>query len=334
MYKTSTSYKKPLFCDLIITENCMLKCKMCNMWQSKDDPDSLEIDVWKRFIDSFERFVGGKAQIQFVGGEPLIKKGILDLIKHTVKKGFSTTMTTNAYLIDEDMAKDIVDSGLSTLVISLDSIKRQTHDFLRGVEGTYDRLMMALELLNKLRNNSLHIHIVTTIMQPNLDDLLLLAEWADNNKAIDGITFQAIMQPFFTALDNGWYKNEEFSFLWPKDLEMVNRVLDRLIDLKKRRYKITNPAAQFNIFKSYFEYPDKFVRASRCNFGYKAVSINTAGNIFLCLSMKPIGNIQEAKEIEELWFSEKARQVRENIRNCKNNCKLMINCFFEEESAV
>jgi MoaA/NifB/PqqE/SkfB family radical SAM enzyme len=324
-------YKKPFFCDLIITESCMLRCKMCKMWQGKNASTSLEIEAWKRFVDSFADFVDSKAQVQFVGGEPLLKKGIFDLIRHTVKKGLSTTMTTNAYLIDEKMARDLADSGLNTIVFSLDSIKKKTHDFLRGVDGVYDRVMGAIRLLNKVNGNTLKIHIVAIIMQPNLDDLLELVEWSNRNNAIDCISLQAIMQPFFTSPDNCWYNNEEFSFLWPKDLDKADLVLDGLMNLKKQGYKITNPAAQFNTFKSYFRHPERFVKVSRCNLGYNSVSVNTSGKIFLCLSMEPIGDIRDGTGMKELWFSEKAREVRKGIENCKNNCKLMINCFFEEE---
>lgn len=145
MDKTAQQYRKPNFCDLIITETCMLKCRMCNMWQSKNNSESPEIDVWKTFIDSFADFVENKAQVQFVGGEPLIKNGLLDFIRHTARKGLSTTMTTNGYLIDKNVASDIAGSGLNTLVFSLDSIRKETHDFLRGVNGTYGRVMNAIE---------------------------------------------------------------------------------------------------------------------------------------------------------------------------------------------
>ncbi|MBU1912186.1 MAG: radical SAM protein [Candidatus Omnitrophica bacterium] len=324
-------YKKPIFCDLVITENCMLKCKMCNMWQSKNDSNELPAETWKGLIDSLTDFVGNSAQVQFVGGEPLFKKGVLDIIKHAAKKGFSTTMTTNGYLMDEKVAKDIVESGLNTIVFSLDSIKKETHDFLRGIDGVYDRVMAGIDLLAGLNRGSLKIHIVATIMQQNLDELLELAEWANRNNAINGISFQAIMQPFFTAPDEDWYKNKEFSFLWPKEMNKADHVLDNLIRLKKDGYKITNPIAQFNIFKSYFRYPENFVKTSRCNLGYNSITVNTQGKIFLCNSMLPIGDIQEGKDIKELWFSDKAEEVRNEIRNCKHNCKLLINCFFEEE---
>lgn len=327
----NNTYKKPVFCDLVITENCMLKCKMCRMWQSGNDSKSPELGIWKRFIDSLADFVEGNAQMQFVGGEPLFKKGVLDLIGHAAKKGFSTTMTTNGYLMNEKMAKDISESGLDTIVFSLDGIKKETHDFLRGIDGVYDKVMAGIDLLANFGRDSLKIHIVTTIMQQNLDELLELAEWANQNNAIKGISFQAIMQPFFTPMEEGWHKKEEFLFLWPKNTDKVDDILNRLAEFKKAEWKITNPIAQFSTFKTYFRNPEKFVKVSRCNLGYNSMTVNTLGKIFLCNSMGSIGDIKEGKDIRELWFSDKAEQIRDCIKNCNHNCKLLINCFFEEE---
>jgi MoaA/NifB/PqqE/SkfB family radical SAM enzyme len=323
--------RKPSFCDLIITESCMLKCKMCNMWQSTNDSASPQVDAWENFIDSFAEFVEGKAQIQFVGGEPLAKKGVFDFIRQAARKGLSTTMTTNGYLINKNVADEIIGSGLNTLVFSLDSTKKETHDFLRGVNGTHDRVISAIETLGKLKNDSLRIHIVTTIMQQNLDDLLALADWVNRKDVLDSISFQAVMQPFFTPQDNEWYKKEEFLSLWPQDLGKLSYVLNSLADLRNNGCKINNPVGQFRVFKSYFQHPEKFVKVSRCNLGYNSVSVNTSGKIFLCLSMDPIGDIREGKSMKEIWFSEEAQQARNSIKNCKNNCKSMINCFFEEE---
>lgn len=331
MEKSVPQCRKPDFCDLIITETCMLKCKMCHMWQSQNDSQSPETGEWKNFIDNFSDFVGGKAQVQFVGGEPLLKKGLLDLVKHAALKGLSTTMTTNGYLIDKNMAQGIVDSGLNTLVFSMDGIKKETHDFLRGVHGAYDRVLNAIDLLGKLKNDSLRMHIVTTIMRQNLNELSGLADWVNGSDVLDSISFQAVMQPFFTPPDREWYKSEDFSFLWPTDLEKIERVLDDLAGLKKNGYKINNPVPQFGIFKAYFKHPERFVKASRCNLGYNSLSVNTSGKIFLCLSMDPIGDIRDGKSMEEIWHSKEAQRVRDNIRDCKDNCKSMINCFFEEE---
>ncbi|MHB8154981.1 MAG: radical SAM protein [Candidatus Omnitrophota bacterium] len=324
------NHKKPSFCDLIITESCILKCKMCKMRQINNE-DGLDSGQWLKFIDSFANFVDGKAQVQFVGGEPLLKEGILDLIRHADKRGLITTMTTNSFLLNEEFFDKIMQSGLDTLVLSLDSLNKQTHDFLRGVDGVYDRLMGVINQFARKRNSLMRLHIVTTIMQQNLDSILELAEWVNQHEEIENISFQAITQPFFTPPDNEWYKKKEYSFLWPSDLEKVSFVLGGLEDLKEKGYKIANPVGQFRVFKSYFEHPEQFVKVRHCNLGYNSLSVNTQGKIFLCLSMEPIGDIRENKDMEEIWFSEKAQIIRNKIRNCKSNCKSMINCFFENE---
>lgn len=300
------------------------------MWQSKNDADELSIETWKRFIDSFASFVEGNSQVQLVGGEPLRKKGVLDLITHAANKGLSTTMTTSGYLLNKDVAKNVIDSGLNTIVFSLDSIKEEIHDSLRGRDGVYSKVMEAIETLSKINKNLLNMHVVTTIMQPNLEDIIPLAEWVNKDERLGHISFQAIMQPFFTPQEDDWHNNEEFSFLWPKDTNKVVHVLDRLIELKNKGYKIFNPVSQFELFKSYFRSSESFIKR-RCHLGYNSITVDTAGRIYLCNSMEPIGNIQEEKDIKELWFSEKAFRVRGQIRACKRNCKLMINCFFEEE---
>lgn len=325
------AYDNPHFCDLVITESCMLKCRMCRMWQSKSGIDELPAETWKGFIDSFADFVGGNAQVQFVGGEPLLKNGIMGLIGHARGRGLATTMTTNAYLLDGKVSGDIALSGLNTLVLSLESLKAQVHDFLRGQAGVYARVMAALDFFDRYKGKRPRLHIVTTIMQPNLDGILELAEWAEGSRAVDAISFQALTQPFFTPPDEAWHKSEEFAPLWPKDAARIDEVLDGLIHRKKSGFKITNPAAQFEVFRSYFHDPGRFVKASRCNLGYDSLTVNTAGSIFLCNSMEPIGNIRDRVDIAELWSSEKAEWARRQIKDCRHNCKLMINCFFNDE---
>lgn len=323
---------KPSFCDLIITERCMLRCKMCHMWQSGPGAGEVGVSGWKAFIDSLADFVDGRAQIQFVGGEPLLKDGALEMIRHAADRGFSTTMTTNAYLINEELAGKIIGSGLHTLVFSLDSMDAKTHDSLRGREGVHRNAMQAIELFGRNKNWAPRIHIVATIMKPNLYDLHELVEWSSRCAVIDGISFQAVAQPFFTPADNLWYKSSGFSFLWPEDVAEVDRVMDALIAQKRNGRKIINQPAQLNAFRDYFRNPERFVRATRCHLGYDALSVNTQGNIFLCLSLEPIGRIQDGIPLRELWFSQQAHKVRQKIKDCQRNCKLMLNCFFEEES--
>lgn len=314
-------------CDLIVTENCTLRCKVCHIWKHKRDDKKISLKEYMEFMSDLKQFAGDKIQIQFVGGEPLLKKGIIELIQYAAREGFCTTMTTSGYLINRKMADEIVHSGLNTLGFSLESLREERHDFLRGTSGVQKRIMEAIDFFCKYPH--LQLFISSIITRSNLDDIVELAEWVNRNKGINFIYFQAVMQPFAMPEDDNWYRGEEGAFLWP-DTDKACKVLDDLIELKKKGYKISNQAAQLEIFKSYFKDPHRFIKKTKCNLGHKSFTVLPDGNIFLCLSMEPIGNIKKDK-IDEVWLSEKADVARKQIASCRKNCKLMINCFFEEE---
>ncbi len=262
----------------------------------------------------------------------MMKKGITDLIRVTAENNFLPVMTTSGFLINREKARELVTSGLQNLVLSLDSLNSKTHDYLRGVEGVYEKVIKAIDYFTELSSELPRIHIVTTISALNLNDLVDLVKWVDSRKRIHSIYFQALMQPFFSPPDENWYKKDEFNFLWPGNPEQVMAVIDDLARLKKNGYKIDNPFGQFEIFKSYFSFPDRFLKNS-CDLGYNSFAVDSYGWIYLCFEMDPIGNIREG-DINKIWFGKKAEEVRNEIKTCRKNCKQMINCFFEKNKPV
>ncbi len=319
-------------CDLILLENCFLRCKMCRMWRIPNNSSFTPPAVWKEFLRQLYEYFGSAVQIQFVGGEPLIKEGIFDLIHFAAEKEFTTTMTTNGFLVDGTVAEKIISSGLNTLVFSLDSLNPRIHDDLRGKKGLHDQVLRAIEIVSQCRREYPQINIVTTIMEANLDEIIDLARWVDSRNEIDGISFQAVMQPFNTEPDNQWHQKDEFKFLWPQNFEKINSIVDELINLRETRFKINNPIGQLKAFKAYFNNPERSIKRSQCHLGYSSLSINPRGDVFLCQSLAPIGNIHSDR-FPDMWLGEKARDVRKHIRQCKRNCKSMVNCFFQEEQS-
>jgi len=302
------------------------------MWKNKEENGMLTVKDHQNFIASLKEFAGNDIQIQFVGGEPLLKKGIIELIEYTTKQGFSTTMTTNGFLFNAENRERIANSGLNSLVFSLESLKQKTHDFLRGQKGVHKRIMETIEYFETRENCKAEIFIASIIMNDNLGDILELTEWVNGKKRISSVYFQAIMQPFGSDADNYWYESKDYRFLWP-DIDIIDNILDELIRLKIRGYKIANQIPQLQVYKSYFRNPQRFIKKSKCSLGYKSFTVLSNGDIYLCLSMPSIGNIKTDK-MDKLWFSEKANRIRQQIASCRQNCKLLINCFFEEEACV
>ncbi len=322
---------RPEFVCFGITDDCMLRCKMCRKWQDDiftDKAKEASLEDWKRCVISLRRICRGRLQINFGGGEPLLKKETLELVSFCAQKGFATNIATNGYLIDEVMAEKINDSGLESIIISLDSTNRSVHDYLRGVEGAYDKAIGAIGLLDE-RCDGLYKGICAVIYDKNLDDILNLARWAQEDPRLNSVYFMAAMQPNNTIPDKRWYENEEFSMLWPRDKKKVHAVIAELIRLKSGSSKITNSLAQLEAFDLYYQAPERFVKKTKCNMD-SALHVSSRGDVFLCYNCLPLGNIS-SDDVSRLWFSDKAKEARAQIHGCRNNCHFLLNCYFKQD---
>jgi Fe-coproporphyrin III synthase len=322
----ATNMKRPDFCVVEVSHRCMFKCKMCNYWMSKTDIEELELRHLYKFISSLKDFVGMPFEMNISGGETLMKRGILDLVEFIAAQGFRFSMVTNGFLIDKGTAKRIADSGLSFLAISLDSLDENVHDFLRGRKGARSKVTRALEFFQAHRGKLKNITLQTIVMGQNLDSILDLVEWGKDKQVSH--SFMAVTRPNMIPADLQWYKKDEFNFLWPKDTDKVLNILEELIKLKKSGYRIDNPIGQLEKFKLYFSDPEKFVRDTPCSLGDGIIHINPKGDVYLCCEMDSVGNVKET-EIGTIWESQKAENIRQQIRLCQRNCAGMVNCYRE-----
>ncbi|MDD5560755.1 MAG: radical SAM protein [Candidatus Omnitrophica bacterium] len=314
----------PVFCDIGITENCIFKCKMCRLWESRENTDELSIEEWKYFIDSLAECGFSKVKLHFAGGEPLVKKGVIDVLAHAHRKGFTTVMVTNGFLIDEAMAARIASCGLDVISISLDTLDADMHDSLRGVKGAHAQAMRAIKNLKKEGVKS--ISILAVIMGPNIQHLVELVEWANNNNDLSSIYLQAISQPIATDKDDQWYERESLRYLWPHNEIELDAVMNQLIEYKRQGYKISNSIRQLQVFKTYFRQPNKLGMDMICSQGNYVMYIRPSGDVLLCGSRVAVGNIKDSL-IKDIWYSTEAMVRREQMRNCKESCLNVLNCF-------
>jgi len=324
-----TNINPPFSCSMVLLTRCMLKCKMCHMWKTESDKNELNIDNWKDAVSALCSLFGNSGEIVLSGGEPLLKDGIFDLISFCKKKGLKTIMPSNAFLINGEMARKIAGSGLDQISISLDSYCEETHDFIRGVKGAYKRVLDAIDNLKKL-NSALRIEIITVISGVNLGEIIEHVEWVKQRGNIDSLYFQTIACPFFSSADKFWHNSEEFSFLWPKDMSEMRRIMDNLVQLKERGGMISNSTSQLKLFKSYFENPNKRIGVKKCKLGDFVLNIDQAGDVFLCCFDKPVGNIKK-DNVKTLWYSQEAECARDKMHNCGLACNNIVNCFFKED---
>ncbi len=328
---TTTKLLRPGFCCFGITDQCMLRCKMCEKWKDdiyvKDRQTAPTLEQWKQCVADLAQMVEFPFELDIGGGEALMFDGVLDVVRYSVDKGFNTSIASNGFLIDEAMARRIAASGLKAISISMDSLKEDVHDYLRGVPGVYRRAMNAIDYLHKHCEN-IYINLCCVFYEFNQETILDLVEWANANKKIGTINFMAAMQPNNTAPERDWWHGQ-YGIIWPKHTERTSEIIQKIIDLKKQGYRIGNPTSQLMAFQAYYRDPTKFLKRKQCNLD-RCVLVSAVGDIFLCYDYSRIGNIKRDRLID-VWYSEKADKVREDIASCAKNCHHLINCFDEFE---
>lgn len=328
---------RPRACCITVNPKCMSRCKMCYMWKENTvSPDfrEIELEYWQKIVVLLHEFMGNSINICFTGGEPLISEKTLEIAKFASNRGLFTALVSNGYLINDEMARRINDSGVKEICLSVDSINEKTHDFLRGTKGAFRKVMDAIEYLCRHTQN-LQIRINTIIMGINLEEIIDLTRWVIRDSRIAYLNFQVITQPFTAKPENSWYKTDEYKFLWPEDIKKMENVLDELIELKqKNTNKISNSVSQFKIYKSYFKEPQSFIKKTDCHIYKKVINIDAYGMLFFCYNFSPFGNIKEKNiDLKTLWYSQEAEVIRDRVKKCRSNCQYLINCYYDEKEA-
>ena len=126
-----------------MTRRCNLKCVHCYA-QALDEQGTDEIDTpaAKEIINDLADY--GAPVMLFSGGEPLVRRDLVQLASHAVGRGMRAVISTNGTLITRDKARELKDVGLSYVGISIDG-GPEVHDKFRGVPGSFDKAMQGVK---------------------------------------------------------------------------------------------------------------------------------------------------------------------------------------------
>ncbi|PKP05331.1 MAG: hypothetical protein CVU11_00030 [Bacteroidetes bacterium HGW-Bacteroidetes-6] len=86
-------------------------------------------------------------------GEPLLDTDIFRKTELARTKKMFVVLSTNAQAIDQDSAEQIVSSGLSKIIVSLDGINQETYKKYRA-GGSFDKTISAIKMLKNARQSS------------------------------------------------------------------------------------------------------------------------------------------------------------------------------------
>lgn len=117
----------------------------------------------------------GLTAIKWTGGEPTIHPDFPALLAIQKRYRLQGRMETNGLRLTPQLTSQLQDSGVSHISVSLDGVRAETHDAIRGVRGAWERAVAGIGHLVAV---GYHPQIIMSLMRRNvaeMEDMLSLA---------------------------------------------------------------------------------------------------------------------------------------------------------------
>ncbi len=164
-------YERPILSlRITLTNRCNVNCLYCHhdgMVRSSDEMTADELYTICKIAKKI-----GVRKIRLSGGEPLLKKDIVEIVKKIASLDFKDiSMTTNGILL-EKYAQELKDAGLDRVNVSLDTLDRETFEFITKkdyLEDAKKGILKAVEV--GLYPVKINMVIMKDINQNEIDDM-------------------------------------------------------------------------------------------------------------------------------------------------------------------
>ncbi len=205
---------------LSVTDRCNLRCRYCMPAEGIrpiSHKDVLSYEEIKRLVKIFYSL--GVDKVRLTGGEPLVRKGIVDLVRmlSSIASDIKVTITTNGVLFSEK-AVLLKEAGLSRVNISLDTLNKKKFAYItRG--GNLEDVIRGIDSAIECGFNPVKLNVVV-IRNFNTDEVLDILNFA----AERGCVVRFIE---FMPVDRRVWK--ENSFVSIKEIEDIIKKAGRLL---------------------------------------------------------------------------------------------------------
>lgn len=307
---------------LFLTSRCNLRCRMCGQWGDKgitkkkirELGEEMTIEEYQRLLNDLHSF---RPNITLFGGEPLLYKDCLELIRLIKDKKMHACIITNGTLL-EPCADKLVQYGLDELNISLDGPEK-IHDEIRGIAGMFRKIKMGLDkiLQEKERQGKRRplVNLEFTITRYNLDYMIPMLEVAEE-LGVESLNFHHLIfieenmykrheQDFFSLFQASSEDWKGFLLEGVKDID-ISKLSTNIREILSKRYKFSvniYPNLKAEELKTYYrearEVPGGY--AARCLSPWMVAYIFPNGDLRPCLNFDfSPGNIKK-DSFKDIW---------------------------------
>jgi SynChlorMet cassette radical SAM/SPASM protein ScmF len=162
-----------------LTQGCNLACRHC--WLApKLDPGGDRYPVLP--VEAFETAIRearplGLSGVKLTGGEPLLHPEIVRLLEIIRREELGLTIETNGVLCMPDLAAEIARSPNPFVSVSLDGADAVTHEWVRGIKGSFD---LAVQGVRNLVAAGIRPQIIMSLMHGNVHQVEAVIRLAES----------------------------------------------------------------------------------------------------------------------------------------------------------
>ena len=314
--------KRHLYLQWDSTNNCNLGCTHCYHPTHVQDENLMGLKEVKDMLDDLRRTAERwdmVPRISISGGEPLMRRDLLDILGYANEKRILTAILTNGTLLSSEKAREIFEAGVRRIQISIDG-RKETHNKIRRRPFAYGG---ALRGIVNASNAGIDVTVSMTLMQSNKNDLEDVVRAA--------IVAKAKKVGFKTYVPDRNFGAADPEYVSAKEALSVFMEAGKLMEKYRDRIRVLDSDVLWQIVKSI----DPFKEAAKeenkyltgCSAGYRALSVLSDGTVYPCRRLPiNIGHINEG--IVNLIIDS---EVMQNLRDLdkmrkKSLCDMVTHC--------
>jgi MoaA/NifB/PqqE/SkfB family radical SAM enzyme len=331
----------PFFVDVDVTRRCNLRCVGCPYHSAsadgapiyRADVNDLPPHLFQDLCDQLGA-LGTRELVVQGSGEPLLHPEIFEMLATAKAMGFRVTLLTNGTLIDGNAARNLLDSGVDVVKVSLwaGSAEQYAKNQPGGNPDGFGRVIKGLGLLGRLKRERGRtvpkVIIYHVINRNNFDATAAMADLAVDT-GCNGVFFSPMYQAGGQGDSTALSAEQERVALrslarMKKHLRSLS--LDENIDTALLRYSLGNS-------------PDRF---PPCYIAWFHARVRTDGAVQGCGRCDPritFGNLHQ-RSFGEIWNGPEIRafrrtaSTREGLASLSGHCDCQMCCFAGENLRV
>jgi MoaA/NifB/PqqE/SkfB family radical SAM enzyme len=317
----------PFRIQIDVTDRCNFRCATCSKWKTTDASGELTADQWAEALRSLRGMTLLK-EVAISGGEPFLRKDLLDIVGAAKREGLFVVVISNGWLLDGEALERLGRLGVNRLMVSLNSLRAEVHDASRKAPGSDERLMRLVDAWGGLQVRP-ELAFSTVVMEQNCGELAAMARFV-REKGLNGIIYQVLAGPEahyafseHATMPQDGEVHREADPMWVTSVDVLRRDVDELLALQAQGCPVINPTQQLRRFPMYYEDPDS-IRNVPCLGALSTLYVDPLGNMRLCYGFPPIGNILR-DDPRRVWRSKAAANIRRKSLQCDRLCRMLNN---------